>query len=437
MTRQQLNKLDIINKANAGFISVPDAASALGLSERQIQRLKKKVRNAGAAALVHQNSLKVPHNAISAETIKKIIELKRSELYQVTNFRHFVELLSEHHEIEISYTALYRILTGDGIRSPKKRRRLKPHRRRKRRPQAGLLLQVDATPFAWFKGDSKMYAMHGAIDDATGQVTGLYLCKNECLMGYFNMLERTITNFGIPQSIYADRHTIFQSPNKEKAVIDPSIQVLDTQFGRCLKELSIQLIAARSPQAKGRIERLWQTLQDRLITEFAIRSITTIDEANEFLSAYIYTFNSEFAVEPADRDSMFLPPDEGMNLDYILCIKETRTVDSGGVFSYQGKTFKVEETLGTGIIPPNAKCRVLTSPKFGLKVEYRNVVFGVSRYIPPKRKPAEPKKQHVSFPQPDNHYFKYGQALYPKLVYDQTDREILKMLEDLFLKKQA
>ena len=105
LTRQQLNKLDIINKANAGFISVPDAASALGLSERQIQRLKKKVRNAGAAALVHQNSLKVPHNAISAETIKKIIELKRSELYQVTNFRHFVELLSEHHEIEISYTA--------------------------------------------------------------------------------------------------------------------------------------------------------------------------------------------------------------------------------------------------------------------------------------------------------------------------------------------
>jgi hypothetical protein len=131
-------------------------------------------------------------------------------------------------------------------------------------------------------------------------------------------------------SIYADRHTIFQSPNKEKAVISPSIKVQDTQFARCLKELSIQLIAARSPQAKGRIERLWQTLQDRLVVEFAIRNISTIDVANEFLSTYIYGFNSEFAVEPADSYSMFLPPDPCINLDYILCVKEIRSVDADG-----------------------------------------------------------------------------------------------------------
>lgn len=437
LTRKQLNTLDIINKAISGFISVPDAASALGLSERQVQRLKKKVRNAGAAALVHQNSMKVPHNAIPAKTLETILELKRSDLFLNTNFYHFKELLSEHHEIDISYSALYRILTKDGIHSPKKRRRLKPHRRRKRRPQAGLLLQVDATPFAWFKGDPKRYALHGAIDDATSQITGLYLCKNECLMGYFNMLERTIANFGIPQSIYADRHTIFQSPNKEKAVIDPSVKVQDTQLGRCLRELGVQLIAARSPQAKGRIERLWQTLQDRLVTEFAIRNITTIEEANEFLATYIYAFNSEFAVEPADTDSMFLPPDDGLNLDYILCIKEIRSVDAGGVFSYRNKTFKVEETLGTGIIPTKAKCHVLTSPKFGVKVQYRNIVFAVSRYIPPKRKSAEPKAPYVYPPQPDSHYYKYGQSLYPKLDFSQSDGEILKMLEDLFLKKQA
>lgn len=436
LTRKQLNKLDIINKANAGFLTVPEAASALGLSERQVQRLKKKVRELGPAALVHKNSLKVPHNSLSVETIDTIVSLKKSDLFEACNFNHFRELLSEHYNIDISYSALYGILSDAGIKSPKTRRRYKPHRRRKRRPQAGLLLQVDATPYAWFKGNSKKYSLHGAIDDATGQITGLYLCKNECLMGYFGMLERTIYNFGIPMSIYADRHTIFQSPNKEKAVIDSSINVNDTQFGRCLKELSIELIPARSPQAKGRIERLWATLQSRLPIEFAIRDITSIDQANEFLANYIYAFNSEFAVEPADSDSMFIRPDTGINLDYILCIKETRNVDSGGVFSFKNKTFKVNESSYSGMIPPNAKCQVLTSSKFGVKLQYRGIVFDVSRYIPVKRKPA-PKKEHIPTSVPDNHYYKYGQSLVPKLIYDEPDHEIICMLEDLFLKKQA
>ncbi len=346
-------------------------------------------------------------------------------------------MLSEHYSINISYSTLYGILSNAGIKSPKTRRRYKPHRRRKRRPQAGLLLQVDATPYAWFKGDTKKYSLHGSVDDATGQITGLYLCKNECLMGYFEMLDRTINNFGIPMSIYADRHTIFQSPNKEKAVFDSSVQVNDTQFGRCLKELSIELIPARSPQAKGRIERLWATLQSRLPVEFAIRDISSIDQANEFLANYIYAYNSEFAVEPADSDSMFIRPDSSINLDYLLCIKETRNVDSGGVFSFKNKTFKVVDSSYSGMIPPNAKCQVLTSSKFGVKIQYRSIVFDVSRYIPAKRTPAPSKKPRIPLPLTDDHYYKYGQSLVPKLCYDEPDSEIICMLEDLFLRKQA
>jgi transposase InsO family protein len=171
-------------------------------------------------------------------------------------------------------------------------------------------LRVDATPYAWFarsqapdtsKGDKRRYALCEAIDDATRRITGLYMCKNECLHGYFEMLRRTIKNHGMPVSVYADRHTIFRSPNKAKAEIDPKVNVSDTQFGGCLKELGVVLIAARSPQAKGRIERLWGTLQGRLPTEFAIRNITTID--------------------------------------------------AGGVFSYGRKSFKVVETVSSGCIP--------------------------------------------------------------------------------------
>lgn len=439
LTQKQLNKLDVINKALAGFITVPEAAKALGLSERQVQRLKKKVRKEGATALVHKNSQKPSPHAISKDRIQEIIALKKSETFASANFSHFREILSEVYGIDISYSSLYTILRNANIASPKTRRRFKPHRRRKRRKQAGLLLQVDATPFAWFQGDTKKYAIHGGIDDATGQITGLYMCKNECLHGYFQMMHRTIDNFGCPISLYADRHTIFQSPNKEKAVIDSSVTVNDTQFGRALKELSIELIPARSPQAKGRVERLWQTLQSRLPIEFAMNDIRTIDAANEFLATYIYTFNIQFAVEPESCESMFFKPQGITNLDDVLCIKEQRIVDSGGVFSYGGKSFKINETIASGMIPKKAKVKVLVSSEFGIKVEYRNIIFEVSPYIAPKRRVSPKKEPHEKRPRsvPDTHYYKYGQSLAPKLDFTDTDSEIISMLTDIFLKKQA
>ena len=191
--------------------------------------------------------------------------------------------------------------------------------------------------------------------------------------------------------------------------------------------------------AKGRVERLWQTLQSRLPVEFAMRDISTIDAANEFLASYIYTFNSQFAVEPESCDRSFFKLAEGMNLDYILCVKEQRIVDSGGVFSYGGKSFKVDETVYSGMIPPNAKGNVLVSSEFGIKLAYRNIVFDVNLYIPPKRKPNLKKESQPQNPRtvPVSHYYKYGQALAPKMAFTETDREMISMLEDIFLQNQA
>jgi transposase len=438
MSTKQLNRYEVITKAIDGILTVKEAAGALGLSERQIKRLKSKVTKGGAAALIHKNTLKTPNHALPAETKKKIIKIRRDPIYEGCNIRHFRELLAEHHEIELSYTALRNLLVEAGIPSPKTRRRFKPHRRRRRKPQAGLLLQMDASSHTWFKGVRKKYAIHGAIDDATSQVTGLYMTKNECLHGYFETMRCTCQNYGIPLSVYADRHTIFQSPNAEKAKIDSTIHVNDTQFGRCLKELGIQLIPARSPQAKGRIERLWETLQSRLPTEFAIRDIRTIDEANAFLATYIYAFNSEFAVEPEDAASLFTPIPEGLNLDYILCVKEQRMVDSGGVFSFYGRCFKVIETIATGIIPKKTKILVLADPSFGIKVQWRNIVFDALPFIPPKKVgTTTPKKPRIYKPVPDNHYLKYGQAFTPKLSYTESDTEIISMLQEIFLSKQG
>jgi transposase len=395
MSKKQLNRFDVLSKANAGFITVREASEALGLSERQVKRLKKKVREEGAAGVVHKNTGRSPVSKTSEETRAEILRIHGLPEHTGVNFRHFVEILSEWHSIEISYGSLYTLFKESGIKSPKTKRRLKPHRRRARRPQAGLLLQVDATPFAWFKGDRHSYSIHGGIDDATGQVTGLYMCKNECLHGHFEVLRRTIEAFGVPKSVYADRHTIFQSPNTKKHEIDASVPKNDTQFGRCLNELSVVLISARSPQAKGRVERLWGTLQSRLPVEFAMRGITTMDEANAFLETYIYAFNANFAVEPENVQNAFGKTLETENIDHILCVKEQRVIDAGGVFSYGGKSFKIID--GHAPVSAKTKIDVLVGSRISVMAAHKGHIYEVLPFVPPKRKkPAIPKPDRQS-----------------------------------------
>lgn len=205
--------------------------------------------------------------SISDETKEKIIVLKQSDTYKDANFMHFMELLSEHEGITISYSCLYSILTKSGIKNPKKQKEFKSHRHRQRKSQEGLLIQMDATPFEWFGTDEK-FTLHGAIDDATGKIVGLYLSKNECMQGYFDVTRQILENHGIPASIYADRHAIFLSPKASKLTIEDQLAgklVNDTQFVRAVKELGITLIPARLPQVKGRVERLWMTLQNKRI----------------------------------------------------------------------------------------------------------------------------------------------------------------------------
>lgn len=208
MSQKQLNRFAVISKLIDGHLTIAEAAVSLGLSERQIIRLKKGVATQGAEFLIHKNTNRKPVHAIDDAISAKIVALKQSEPYQSANFLHFQELLERHEAIKISYSALHSILTQANIKSPKKCRRFKPHRRRKRKPQEGLLIQMDATPFEWF-GTNEKFALHGAIDDATGKIVGLYMTKNECLHGYWETTRQILLNHGIPVSLYTDRHAIF------------------------------------------------------------------------------------------------------------------------------------------------------------------------------------------------------------------------------------
>lgn len=437
MTHKQLNRYQVISQVIEGSLSVVDAAARLNISVRQVKRLKKGVLAEGPSCLIHKNIGSHPIHAFSESFIKKVVDLKLSEPYKNANFLHFLELLAERESISISYSALHSILTNAGVKSPMKRRKSKTHHRRKRKAQEGLLIQMDATPFDWF-GDGKMYSLHGAIDDATGKILGLFMTKNECLQGYFEVTRQIVETHGIPVNIYADRHTIFLSQKSSQLSIEEQLagkKIPDTQFGRAMKELVVTIIPARSPQAKGRVERLWGTLQSRLPIEFKINGITTPEQANSFLASYINLFNEKFGVSPADSVSAFRPLPKNLNIDHVLCVKHQRIIDNGAVFSYYGKHFKVVCSDSYNI-PPKAKIDVLISPSFGVKAHYKGVFFNTIPFIKPKKASAK-KEQRIYNPIPDTHYFKNGRNDVKKLSYAESDSEILAMLEDIFFSKYA
>ena len=285
-TEMDIEKLIIIQSVIDGKRTGKEAAKKLELSERQVWRLVNKVRIYGNIGIKHGNSFINRPRLLTLEFKKKIVDLKLSDDYYDTNFTHFHELLKERENIKLSYTSLYKILSEAGIKSKKKHKDRKTHRQRKRKSHEGDLVQADATPFDWFQDGNKA-SIHGFIDDATGKVLGAYMCEHECLLGYLEVLRQMLEDYGIPKCLYPDKFSVFFPATKQKLTIEEQLQGKakpTTQFKRIIDVLGIDMFPASTSQAKGRIERLWNTFQDRLVTEFKLENIKTIDDANSFLS---------------------------------------------------------------------------------------------------------------------------------------------------------
>lgn len=318
-----------------------EGAEALGLSDRQVIRLKQKYQNEGGArALTHGNRGRKPAHALSDEVKTMAATLYRAK-YQGSNNCHFAELLEEHESLKISPSSVRRILLAEGIKEAKQRRRAKAHQPRQRRAQAGMLWQIDATPYAWLEDRAPAFALHAAIDDATGTVVGAVFRPNECREGYSRVMQQGIRKYGVPLSLYSDRHMIFRLPN-EKLTVEQELAgetMPLSNFGKAMAELRIEHIKAVTPQAKGRVERLWVTLQDRLAVELRLLGVNTIEEANAALPRLIDKHNRQFAVEPRKRESAYLPLDPAVNLDHVFTKREYRQLGSGHTFAYNGTIY--------------------------------------------------------------------------------------------------
>jgi len=327
LSNKEQRRVGVLNKVLVKEWGVAQAAKLLGVGERQVWRLLAAYRSEGVAGLVHGNRGRHPPQR-TLEVVRERVVALATGRYDGANDSHFTELLHEREGMTLSRPTVRRILRGAGIRSPKRRRPPKHRSRRERFPQEGMLLQVDGSRHDWLQGRGPYLTLVGAIDDATGTVPYGLFREQEDTQGYLLLLREIIRSKGIPQALYSDRHSIFLVNPKQPESLEEQLagERRPTQFGEALQTLGIGLILAHSPQAKGRIERLWGTLQSRLVTELRLAGARTLEEANRVLQEYLPKFNSQFAVPAAQEGSAYRGVEPHLDLNGILCFKYYRTV---------------------------------------------------------------------------------------------------------------
>jgi transposase len=327
VTQKDKKREFVVCDLDAHRMTAVEAAQSLGISERQVWRLLAAFRQEGAEAVVHGNRGRAPKQTLSPEARQRIAELAQTK-YTGFNQTHFSEKLRSDENIPVSRSTVRRVLQEAGIWPPRRHRRPKHRARRERRPRAGMMLQVDGSDHDWFEGRGPRLTLLSAIDDATGEVVAALFRNEEDAHGYMLLLHQIVLQRGIPLAIYADQHSIFiHTPSEEETIDEQLAGRRDpTQLGRVLDDLQIEMIIALSPQAKGRVERLWGTFQDRLVSELRLAGISNRDDANAFLKDYLPVHNKRFARLPADTDNAYRPVPAKLDLNVIFAFQYNRIV---------------------------------------------------------------------------------------------------------------
>ena len=334
MSQEQIQRIKVVENVVEGRLTVGRGAELLGLSRRHMQRLKQRYDAKDASWVYHGNRTRRPLNAVAEAVRRKVVALARGK-YHGFNDHHLQEKLVREEGLALSRSSVRRILRSAGLASPQKRRPPKYRSRRERRAREGEMLQADASRHDWLEGRGPELTLVGMIDDATGKVpVARFQLEHEDGAGYLRISRTLAEHLGIPLSIYRDQHGSFQRNDAHWSLAEELAGRQDpTQLGRCWEEMGITSIAALSPQAKGRIERLWRTFQDRLLSELRLANASTLDQANAVLERFLREYNQRFA-KPARQASLaYRKLDRRLDLDYIFCFRYQRTVGNDHVIT--------------------------------------------------------------------------------------------------------
>ena len=342
MNEKEQERIEVLERLVRKEIKSAEAAKLLGVTKRQVRRQKRRYQQEGVKGLIHRGRGKASNRKISEEEIKQVMNIVQTK-YHDFGPTFASEKLMEIEGIAWSDEKLRQEMIKHGLWESKRRRKAVVHQMRERRPCEGELVQIDGSPHDWFEGRGGIgiCTLLVFIDDATGKLLWLELCESESTLSYFHSMDGYLTKHGRPLAFYSDKHGVFRVNKAKDGMKEESVGL--TQFGRACKELDIETIFANSPQAKGRVERMNETLQDRLVKEMRLRNISTMQEANRFVQEeYMDQFNRQFAVTPAESTNMHRPLVATQKLADILIIQETRIVSKNLTCQYEQMLYQIQ-----------------------------------------------------------------------------------------------
>jgi len=423
MSQKGLTRLEVIQRTEKKTLKQKEAAKMLGISERHVKRLLRAYRQSGAEGLISKRRGKPSNNQVKEEVKQQAIDLIYSQYHDFgPTLAH--EKLTEKHALKLSVETVRKLMVAEGLWKPKKAKKLVVHQMRERRACLGELVQLDGSPHKWFEERGEACNLLVFIDDATGRLMELYFTPGETTFSYFAATQRYLPRYGKPVAFYSDKNGIFKV-NIPNALTGSGM----TQFGRAMKELDIEIICANTPQAKGRVERVIQVLQDRLVKEMRLRGISNIEVANEYTLEYMTEYNARFAVQPRSSHDAHRPLLPSADLALIFTKQEQRILSKNLTLQYEKVIYQIQTSRPSYamrkapvIVCENAQGKVTILYK-GQLLDYtihlkqqRQAEVVSSKSIDHKlKKPHKPAKDHP--------WRRYGHRLSGKPVTEVTQYE--------------
>jgi transposase len=419
MSNRELTRLEVMQRLTDKRLTQKEAAQMLDLSVRQIKRLFRAYKAQGVQGLISVRRGKASNNRLDPQVVQQAIDL----IYE--RYRDFGptlahEKLVEEHRLQLSAESVRRLMIAEGLWKPKRAKQPRAHPLRERRACFGELVQIDGSAHAWFEDRGPQCTLLVYIDDATGQLLELWFVPTESFFGYCEATRHYVERFGKPVAFYSDKHGIFRVNQARPLGLSSGL----TQFGRAMQELDIQIICANTPQAKGRIERANQTLQDRLVKELRLRGISDLDSANAYLPEFRADFNRRFAVVPRSTHNAHRPVLKTENLEVVLTHQETRTLSKNLTVQANQVIYQIQSDR-PGYALRQAQVTVCENAQGEVTILYKNKPLSYSIYHKPTRqaqvvdtKSLDRQIRSPQPPAPDHPWRTYGHHLNGKPIQE-------------------
>lgn len=397
MSGKELRRVHVIRQVVAKQLTQKEAGALLGLTDRQIRRLQRRVKQEGDRGLVHRGRGKPSNRRIPEQRKAKALQLY-AQRYGDFGPTLAAEKLAERHGLTLSDETLRRWLWAQGIEHFTRRQR--PHRAwRARQAHMGELIQLDGSHHDWLEGRGPACVLMAYLDDASSQVYARFY-EYEGTIPAMDSFQRYVQRYGIPLAVYADKHTTYQSPAEPTVEEQLAGTKPQSQFGRALSELGVELIPAHSPQAKGRVERLFKTFQDRLVKELRLARVTTLGAANRFLEDYLPHYNQRFTMPSAQQTDLHRPCPARGGLTRILCIKTTRVLRRDWTVAHNGHLYQVHTNVrATQVVLEERLDGTLRMTHRGHVLDYHRITErpvrpAGSRTVPRRHRPVKQAMSH-------------------------------------------